>query len=72
MQRYSSACQNIVFYFFMRFYTSDMALIWNGKIEKLPVKISGEVNNLFNQYYDVVLNFPMPGRNYRLSMSINF
>jgi outer membrane receptor protein involved in Fe transport len=69
-ERYSQKA-NIPVNYVKPWYTSDMALIWNGKIEKLPVKISGEVNNLFNQYYDVVLNFPMPGRNYRLSMSIN-
>ena len=30
----------------------------------LPVRVGIEVNNILNQYYDVVLNFPMPGINY--------
>nr|WP_283250800.1 TonB-dependent receptor [Chryseobacterium capnotolerans] len=28
-----------------------------------------EMNNVFNQYYDVVLNYPMPGRNFRLTLN---
>jgi outer membrane receptor protein involved in Fe transport len=27
---------------------------------------AAEVNNLFNQQYDVVLNYPMPGTNFKL------
>ncbi|GAB6010660.1 TonB-dependent receptor plug domain-containing protein [Viscerimonas tarda] len=34
------------------------------------VKISAEVNNMFNQQYDVALNYPMPGRNYKLILKI--
>ena len=49
-----------------------MAIIWDATILKKRIKIGAEVNNLMNQYYDVVLNFPMPGRNYRLNLAINF
>ena len=34
------------------------------------LKISAEVNNLLNQYYDVVQNYPMPGRNYKLVLKM--
>ncbi|MDR0681632.1 MAG: TonB-dependent receptor plug domain-containing protein [Dysgonamonadaceae bacterium] len=34
------------------------------------VKISAEINNVLNQYYDVVLNYPMPGRNYKIILKI--
>jgi outer membrane cobalamin receptor len=37
----------------------------------MQVRIAAEINNLLNQYYDVILNFPMPGRNYRFNLSIN-
>ena len=30
------------------------------------LKISAEVNNIFNQQYDVVLNYPMPGTNFKI------
>jgi outer membrane cobalamin receptor len=34
------------------------------------IKISAEINNVFSQYYDVVLNYPMPGRNYKIILKI--
>ncbi|MDR3326672.1 MAG: TonB-dependent receptor [Prevotellaceae bacterium] len=34
------------------------------------IKLSAEVNNILNQQYDVVLNYPMPGRNYKLILKI--
>ncbi len=53
-------------------YTSDLALNWQAKWKKSAFKITSEVNNLFNQYYDVVFNFPMPGRNFRIGVSVSF
>ncbi len=29
-----------------------------------------EVNNLFSQDYDVILNYPMPKRNYRITLTV--
>jgi outer membrane cobalamin receptor len=58
-------------------YTHDMTL---GKLfklrksSKLPasaLKISAEINNLLNQAYEVVLNYPMPGRNYKLILKFD-
>lgn len=34
--------------------------------------IKGEIINLFNQQYEVVKSYPMPGRNWRISLSYNF
>lgn len=70
-ERYSQKA-NIPVNYVKPWYTSDMALVWERKFLKLPMRIGVEVNNLLNQYYDVVLNFPMPGRNYRFTASINF
>ena len=47
-------------------YTHDLTLGKAFKMQNLKCKISAEVNNLLNQYYDVILNYPMPGRNYKL------
>ncbi|HLA57756.1 MAG TPA: TonB-dependent receptor, partial [Puia sp.] len=33
--------------------------------------IKGEVSNIFNQQYDVIHYYPMPGRSYKLSITIN-
>ena len=34
------------------------------------LKASLEVNNLLSQDYDVILNYPMPKRNYRASLTV--
>lgn len=70
-ERYSQKA-NIPVNYVKPWYTSDLAFTWNSKFLKMPLKIGIEVNNMFNQYYDVVLNFPMPGRNYRLNLSLIF
>jgi outer membrane cobalamin receptor len=70
-ERYSQKA-NIPVNYVQPWYTHDMTLTWEHKIMKLPVRMTLEINNMFNQYYDVVLNFPMPGRNYRFNLSINF
>ncbi|MFB9056755.1 TonB-dependent receptor plug domain-containing protein [Mariniflexile ostreae] len=37
-----------------------------------PLKIGLEVNNIFDQQYAVVKNFPMPGRSFRLNLNYEF
>ena len=40
--------------------------------ESLPEnKATAEVNNLFGQDYDVVLNYPMPKTNFRFVVSVD-
>ena len=34
------------------------------------MKAALEVNNLLSQDYDVILNYPMPKRNYRFTLTI--
>lgn len=52
-------------------YTSDMSLVWNFRIENLDFKATAEVNNLLDQNYEVVMNYPMPKRNYMVSLTVN-
>jgi len=51
-------------------YTHDLSvqrqLDWRNK----TIQIRAEANNLANQYYEVVTNFPMPGRNFRLTLRV--
>lgn len=42
----------------------------DSRIMKHGVRISGEVNNLLDQQYDVVLNYPMPGRNIKITLTM--
>ncbi|MCL1937883.1 MAG: TonB-dependent receptor [Candidatus Azobacteroides sp.] len=56
-------------------YTHDVTLgktfrFRKGKTGTSTLKISTEINNLFNQYYDVVQNYPMPGRNYKIILKV--
>ena len=56
-------------------YTSDIALSWQYEWKNTfiqNIKINAEINNLFNQNYDVIKYFPMPGRSFRCGISIGF
>jgi outer membrane cobalamin receptor len=50
-------------------YTHDLSLGKTFGYRQLKFKLSAEVNNILNQYYDVIRNYPMPGRNYKLILS---
>ncbi|MEO6149856.1 MAG: TonB-dependent receptor, partial [Mucilaginibacter sp.] len=49
---------------------SDASVQYRFKAYKMPVSLSAEVNNLFNQNYEVVRSYPMPPRSYRLTFQI--
>lgn len=51
-------------------YTHDMSISKLLHIRNVDFKITGEVNNIFNQAYEVIHNYPMPGRNYKLSLRL--
>ncbi|MDR3365396.1 MAG: TonB-dependent receptor [Prevotellaceae bacterium] len=51
-------------------YTHDLTLGKTFSFRAAKLKISAEVNNLLNQFYDVVLNYPMPGRNYKVIVKV--
>ncbi|MDR2806027.1 MAG: TonB-dependent receptor [Dysgonamonadaceae bacterium] len=59
-------------------YTHDLTLGKSFHFKKSPLegfrrglKISAEINNILNQYYDVVLNYPMPGRNFKIILKLD-
>lgn len=64
--------QNIPENYEQPWYTSDLSASKEFNLEKLKFKLGLEVNNLMNQNYSVIRNFPMPGRNYRATLRINF
>jgi vitamin B12 transporter len=51
--------------------TQDIFIGWQISKVDFHVVIKGEVNNLFNEQYDVINYYPMPGRSYKLSITIN-
>lgn len=52
-------------------YTHDLSLTYLFKLKQCDLRVTAEVNNLFNQQYDVIQNYPMPGRNYRLILKFD-
>src|SRR5574344_38723 len=56
--------ENIVYNYMQPWYTSDLSIMKEFTINGIPCKAALEVNNLFSQDYDVILNYPMPKRNY--------
>lgn len=68
-ERYHSSA-NIPEDYEQPWYTHDMTIIKNFKIKKTGLRIAGEINNLFSQDYEVVLNYPMPKRNYKISLTV--
>ena len=60
---------NILVNYMEPWYTHDVAIGYSFNMGKQVIGVNAEVNNLLNQYYDVIPNFPMPGRNYRLTLS---
>ena len=51
-------------------YTHDMSLSKDFKIGAVQLRIAGELNNVLNQAYEVIHNYPMPGRNFRLTAKL--
>ncbi len=70
-ERYSQSYNSLVNYV-PAWYTHDVSVFYHIDLSKrIKANISFQVNNLFNQYYDVILNYPMPGRNYAVTFSVD-
>ena len=71
-ERYNGAVNNIPRNYVEPWYTHDFSLQKEFRIRsRYLLKTSVEMNNALNQYYDVVLNYPMPGRNFRFIVSLS-
>ena len=68
-ERYSNS-ENTAANRLQPWYTSDLSLSRTFSIKKIACKASAEVNNLFNQHYDVIANYPMPGTNFKITLTI--
>lgn len=68
-ERYDVNQNNIQYNYIQPWYTHDLSIQKRFNLKSHQFKASFEVNNIFNQYYDVVLNYPMPGRNFKLIVS---
>ena len=69
--------ENILYNHMEPWYTSDLSVRYWWKVKGGRWKENGpkfivqaDVNNLLGQDYEVIVNYPMPGRNYKLTLSI--
>ena len=69
-ERYNQQ-ENIPYNYMQPWYTSDVAMSYRFTVNKTMMRATFEINNLLSQDYDVILNYPMPKRNYALSLDIN-
>lgn len=68
--RYSKQ-ENIKYNYLAPWQTTDLSLSHDFVFAKFGLRAMIEVNNLFNETYSVIVNYPMPGRNFRVTLSIN-
>ena len=66
-ERYSQQ-ENILYNYVQPWYTSDLSIARSFNFGKYRFRGQVEVNNLFSQDYEVILNYPMPKRNYRFTI----
>ena len=64
--------ENILYNHVEPWYTSDVHLSWRHTFDRTLCKATLEVNNLFDQQYDVIINYPMPGRNLNVTIQCEF
>jgi vitamin B12 transporter len=67
-----NAKDNIPANYVQPWYTHDVSASWVQAYQSCQLKLSGEINNLLDQNYDVVMGYPMPGRSYRFTLSISY
>lgn len=70
-ERYSSRA-NIPVNYVLPWYTSDFSIARKQRIGPGDLKLTLEVNNLFNQQYEVVICYPMPGINFKVIAQYTF
>ncbi len=68
-ERYNQQ-ENIRYNYTQPWYTSDISLNKDFRLGNISLRGMIEINNLFSQDYDVILNYPMPKRNYRFTLTV--
>ena len=67
-ERYNQQ-ENIQYNYTQPWYTSDVSVSKDFRMRRFVLRALVEVNNLLSQDYDVILNYPMPKRNYRFTLT---
>jgi vitamin B12 transporter len=64
--------ENIMANLLPAYTVSDIALRWQETLWGVDVAVKADANNVFNEQYEVIRSFPMPGRNFRLGVSVSY
>ena len=62
--------ENILYNHMEPWYTSDLSLRYKFMVYGLQFTAMAEVNNVLDQDYEVIVNYPMPGRNFALTLTM--
>ncbi len=62
--------ENIRYNYTQPWYTSDISISRDLTLGHARCRAMLEVNNLLSQDYDVIINYPMPKRNFRITLSV--
>jgi len=68
-ERYESVA-NIIENYAQPWYTHDLSLSRKLLLKKKEAVLTAEINNIFNQQYEVVQCYPMPGTNFKIRVNI--
>lgn len=69
-KRYNGNVNNIKVNEVQPWYTQDLAVQKRFTLDHYKLKATVELNNLLNQQYEVIYNYPMPGRTMKFIISI--
>lgn len=61
---------NIPVNYIAPWYTHDVSASKSFQLRDVQMNVTAEVNNLFNQQYEVVKWYPMPGTNFKITLSV--
>ena len=68
-ERYNQQ-ENIRYNYTQPWYTSDVSVSRDFTLGRWSLRVLAEINNLLSQDYDVIINYPMPKRNYRFTVTV--
>jgi vitamin B12 transporter len=54
------------------FRVSDANIVVRWPLARWQVMMKAELNNIFDNYYEVIKDYPMPKRNYRLTLGLEY
>ncbi len=57
---------------FLRNQVTSANIVINAQIDTRRLFVKAEINNIFDRDYEVFQNYPMPGRNFRVTLGFEY